>query len=111
MTTNPKEWKPSRHIQPTHEGPYLVDCARRDCDDPTHTGGTLFDSAHHQEPKTTPNPEPSPSLPSDRICVKCGRPAESPFLPLCIDDDLVRLARGETTEDIRREAREKGVKL
>ena len=40
----------------------------------------------------------------DRVCIKCGRTAQNPMLPLCIECDLARLERGETADDIKREA-------
>lgn len=36
----------------------------------------------------------------NRKCCKCGRPAESPVLPLCMSCDLQRLADGETAAHI-----------
>jgi len=39
-----------------------------------------------------------------RVCIKCGRTAESPMLPLCMECDLTRLRNGETADDIKREA-------
>ena len=39
-----------------------------------------------------------------RVCIKCGRTAESPMLPLCMECDLTRLRKGETADDIKREA-------
>jgi hypothetical protein len=38
-------WRAARHLEPTSEGPYLVDCSKQDCKDPTHFGGTVEDSA------------------------------------------------------------------
>jgi NMD protein affecting ribosome stability and mRNA decay len=40
----------------------------------------------------------------NRCCIKCGRTAQNPMLPLCMECDLARLANGETADDIRREA-------
>lgn len=45
--------------------------------------------------------------PAPRVCIKCGRAAQNPVLPLCIDCDLARLQRGETADDIKREAAER----
>jgi len=38
-------WRSSRHLEQTNEGPYIVDCSTEACDDPTHFGGTITDSA------------------------------------------------------------------
>lgn len=35
---------------------------------------------------------------SARVCIDCGKPAESPMLPLCLAHDLARLERGETAD-------------
>lgn len=44
-----KGWDTSRHIVPTCEGPYLLDCSELSCKDPTHFGGSIHDSAKYQD--------------------------------------------------------------
>ena len=39
-----------------------------------------------------------------RKCIKCGKKASNPMLPLCVSCDLIRLEKGETADDIKREA-------
>ena len=39
-----------------------------------------------------------------RTCIKCGKAAQSPMLPLCIVCDLARIKAGLTADDIKREA-------
>lgn len=42
---DPPPWGPSRHLERTSEGPYIVDCSVTSCKDPTHFGGSLVQSA------------------------------------------------------------------
>ena len=44
-------WRPSRHLEKTAEGPYLVDCSNTACADPTHLGAGIKESAEYLDSK------------------------------------------------------------